>query len=63
MYNSDDVFTIQEASSIVKKISVANFDATVDLSIRLGVDPKQSNQMVRGVVSLPHGTGKEHYEY
>ena len=59
MYDSDNFFTIQEASSIVKKISAANFDATVDLSIRLGVDPKQSNEMVRGVVSLPHGTGKE----
>tara|TARA_B100000427_G_scaffold304985_1_gene290655 strand:+ start:458 stop:1153 length:696 start_codon:yes stop_codon:yes gene_type:complete len=59
MYDSDNFFTLQEASSIVKKISAANFDATVDLSIRLGVDPKQSNEMVRGVVSLPHGTGKE----
>ena len=59
MYDVDNFFTIQEASSIVKKISAANFDATVDLSIRLGVDPKQSNEMVRGIVSLPHGTGKE----
>ena len=59
VYNSDDFFTIHEAANIVKKISTVNFDTTVDLSIRLGVDPKQSNEMVRGVVSLPHGTGKE----
>jgi len=59
VYNSDDFFTIHEAANIVKKISAVNFDTTVDLSIRLGVDPKQSNEMVRGVVSLPHGTGKE----
>ena len=58
-YDSDKFFTINEAASIVKKISAVKFDATVDLSIRLGVDPKQSNEMVRGVVSLPHGTGKE----
>tara|TARA_B100000902_G_C27217075_1_gene867604 strand:+ start:18 stop:710 length:693 start_codon:yes stop_codon:yes gene_type:complete len=58
-YDIDKLFTIQEASSIVKKISNFNFDATIDMSVRLGVDPKQSNQMVRGVVSLPHGTGKE----
>ena len=59
MYNNDNFFTIAEAASIVKKISTVNFDATIDLCIRLGVDPKQSNEMVRGVVSLPHGTGKE----
>ena len=58
-YDSNKFFTVKEASSIVKNITSVNFDATVDLSIRLGVDPKQSNQMVRGVVSLPHGTGKE----
>ena len=58
-FDSNNLFTIKEASSIVKKITNVKFDATVDLSIRLGVDPKQSNQMVRGVVSLPHGTGKE----
>ena len=57
-FDSENFFTIQEASSIVKKITSVNFDATVDMSIRLGVDPKQSNEMVRGVVSLPHGTGK-----
>tara|TARA_Y100000994_G_scaffold248182_1_gene255324 strand:+ start:2166 stop:2864 length:699 start_codon:yes stop_codon:yes gene_type:complete len=58
-YDSNQFFTIQEAATIVKSISKVNFDATVDMSIRLGVDPKQSNEMVRGVVSLPHGTGKE----
>lgn len=58
-FNSNDLFTIKEAASILKKITNVNFDATVDIAIRLGVDPKQSNQMVRGVVSLPHGTGKK----
>jgi len=58
-YDSNQFFTIKEAATIVKSISSFNFDATVDMSIRLGVDPKQSNEMVRGVVSLPHGTGKE----
>ena len=58
-FDSNNFFTVKEASVIVKKISNVNFDATVDMAIRLGVDPKQSNQMVRGVVSLPHGTGKE----
>ena len=59
VFDYNNMFTVKEASSIVKKITNVKFDATVDLSIRLGVDPKQSNQMVRGVVSLPHGTGKE----
>jgi large subunit ribosomal protein L1 len=51
-------YTLNEASVIVKENSKVKFDETVDLAIRLGVDPKQANQMVRGVVSLPHGTGK-----
>ena len=51
-------YTLDEASAIVKDNSTVNFDATVDLAVRLGVDPKQANQMVRGVASLPHGTGK-----
>ncbi|MAQ31892.1 MAG: 50S ribosomal protein L1 [Flavobacteriales bacterium] len=59
MFDSEKLFTINEAAGIVKKITNVNFDATVDMSIKLGVDPKQSNEMVRGVVSLPHGTGKE----
>ena len=58
-YDINKSFTIKEAASIVKKITNAKFDATVDISIRLGVDPKKSTEMVRGVVSLPHGTGKE----
>ena len=51
-------YSLDEASKIVKDNSKLKFDATVDLAIRLGVDPKQANQMVRGVASLPHGTGK-----
>ena len=50
---------LSEASSIVKDTSSVNFDASVDLAIRLGVDPRKANQMVRGVVTLPHGTGKD----
>jgi large subunit ribosomal protein L1 len=52
-------YTLDAASLIVKENSKVKFDATVDLAVRLGVDPKQANQMVRGVVSLPHGTGKD----
>ena len=51
-------YNLNEASTIIKENSKVNFDATVDLAVRLGVDPRQANQMVRGVVSLPHGTGK-----
>jgi len=51
-------YSLDEASKIVKDNSKVKFDATIDLAIRLGVDPKQANQMVRGVASLPHGTGK-----
>ena len=51
-------YNLNEASVIVKENSRVKFDETIDLAIRLGVDPKQANQMVRGVVSLPHGTGK-----
>ena len=52
-------YNLSEASSIVKETTSANFDASVDLAIRLGVDPRKANQMVRGVVTLPHGTGKD----
>ena len=52
-------YSLNEASSLVKEISNSNFDATVDIAVRLGVDPKKANQMVRGVVSLPNGTGKD----
>ena len=57
-YDVDKHYTIEEASKIVKEISTTKFDASVDLDIRLGVDPKKADQMVRGNVSLPHGTGK-----
>src|SRR6056300_653949 len=53
------IYTLQEASSLVKEITNTKFDASVDLAVRLGVDPKKANQMVRGVVTLPHGTGKD----
>lgn len=52
-------YTIDEASALVKEITNTKFDASVDIDVRLGVDPRKANQMVRGVVSLPHGTGKE----
>jgi large subunit ribosomal protein L1 len=57
--NKDKLYSLTEASSLVKEISKTRFDASIDLDVRLGVDPRKSNQMVRGVVSLPHGTGKE----
>ena len=53
------IYTLQEASALVKEITTTKFDASVDLAIRLGVDPKKANQMIRGVVTLPHGTGKD----
>lgn len=52
-------YSINEASKLVKEITTTKFDASVDLDVRLGVDPRKANQMVRGVVTLPHGTGKE----
>ena len=52
-------YTIDEAAKLVKEITTTKFDASVDMDIRLGVDPKKANQMVRGVVTLPHGTGKQ----
>ena len=58
-YEVDKVYSLKKASKIVKDISSSNFDASVDLDIRLGVDPKKADQMVRGVVALPHGTGKK----
>ena len=51
-------YSLKEASSLVKEINTAKFDASVDLHIRLGVDPKKADQAIRGTVSLPHGTGK-----
>lgn len=52
-------YSIEEASKLLKEITFSKFDASVDLDIRLGVDPKKADQMVRGVVSLPHGVGKD----
>jgi large subunit ribosomal protein L1 len=53
------IYTLKEAAALVKEISTVKFDASVDIDVRLGVDPRKANQMVRGVVSLPHGTGKQ----
>lgn len=57
-FDATKSYTVAEASKIVKEITTTKFDASVDLAIRLGVDPRKANQMVRGVVTLPHGTGK-----
>jgi len=56
---ADKLYPLSEAVTLVKDITNVNFDASVDIAVRLGVDPKKANQMVRGVVMLPHGTGKE----
>lgn len=53
------VYTLAEAAVLVKEITTTKFDASVDVDVRLGVDPRKANQMVRGVVTLPHGTGKQ----
>jgi large subunit ribosomal protein L1 len=52
-------YTLTEACDLVKEITTTKFDASVDISVRLGVDPRKANQMVRGTVALPHGTGKD----
>ena len=52
------LYSVEDASSLVKDVTTTKFDASIDLAIRLGVDPTKANQMVRGVVTLPHGTGK-----
>jgi large subunit ribosomal protein L1 len=57
-YDTTKAYNIKEALDIVKKITTTSFDASVDIDVRLGVDPKQANQMVRGVAALPHGLGK-----
>ena len=54
-----NTYTVAEASALVKEVTNANFDASVDLAVRLNVDPRKANQMVRGVVTLPPGTGKD----
>jgi len=58
-YDLEKVFSLEEASKIVKEITFTKFDASIDLDIRLGVDPRKADQMVRGVVALPHGTGRD----
>lgn len=57
-FDFEKEYSLQEAASMLKEISTTKFDASIDLAIRLGVDPRKANQMVRGVVTLPHGTGK-----
>jgi large subunit ribosomal protein L1 len=53
------LYSVKDASELIKEITSVNFDASVDVAVRLGVDPRKANQMVRGVVTLPHGTGKD----
>jgi large subunit ribosomal protein L1 len=57
-YNAEKEYSLEDAAKVLKEITFTKFDASVDLDIKLGVDPKKSDQMVRGVVSLPHGIGK-----
>ena len=57
-YDLSKVYSLTEAVQVVKDITYTKFDSSVDLDVRLGVDPRKANQMVRGVVTLPHGTGK-----
>jgi len=56
--NYETLYNLKDASSLVKEITTSKFDASIDIAVRLGIDPKKGNEMVRGVVSLPHGTGK-----
>jgi len=57
-FDKNAVYSLSEAAGIVKEITNTNFDSSVDVDVRLGVDPRKANQMVRGIVTLPHGTGK-----
>ena len=57
--DKNKLYTVEEATALIKEITYTKFDASVDIAVRLGVDPRKANQMVRGVVSLPHGTGKD----
>src|SRR4249919_4062643 len=56
--DNNKTYTLKDASSLVKEVNITKFDASVDLHIRLGVDPKKADQAIRGTVTLPHGTGK-----
>lgn len=58
LFDKNKLYSLAEASDIVKKITNTKFDASVDIDVRLGVDPRKANQMVRGIVTLPHGSGK-----
>ncbi|WP_018344569.1 50S ribosomal protein L1 [Cytophaga aurantiaca] len=58
-FDVNNSYTLSDASSLIKDITYTKFDASVDLDVRLGVDPKKADQMVRGIVTLPHGTGKD----
>lgn len=58
-YDFSKPYALADASNLVKEISTTKFDASIDVSVRLGVDPRKANQMVRGTVALPHGTGKD----
>ena len=57
-FDQSKAYSVAEASKVVKEITTTKFDASVDLAVRLGVDPRKANQMVRGTVTLPHGSGK-----
>lgn len=57
--DKNQAYSLKDASALVKEITNVNFDASIDIAVRLGVDPRKANQMVRGVVTLPHGTGKD----
>ncbi len=56
---ADKLYSIEEASKLIKEVNYTKFDASIDIAVRLGVDPRKANQMVRGIVTLPHGTGKD----
>lgn len=58
-YDATQAYTLEQAAEVLKTISYTKFDSSVDIDVRLGVDPRKADQMVRGVVTLPHGTGKE----
>ena len=58
-FEAGTAYSLKEAAQLVKDITFSKFDASLDIDVRLGVDPRKANQMVRGVVSLPHGTGKQ----
>ncbi|NQT77860.1 MAG: 50S ribosomal protein L1 [Bacteroidetes bacterium] len=58
-FDRESIYSLEEAVKIIKDITTTNFDASVDVNVKLGVDPRKANQMVRGIVTLPHGTGKK----